>query len=64
MKQFYIRPNPPPSKAAINGVLDHFAELLSTGMSFDEIADRMSVSRAQPCVYYRMICDRLGWQAR
>jgi predicted DNA-binding protein YlxM (UPF0122 family) len=54
----------PPSQKALEPVLDTFSELLSRDLSFDEIANRMNVSNAQCCIYYKLIRERLGWQAQ
>jgi DNA-binding NarL/FixJ family response regulator len=50
----------PPSQKALEPVLDTFSELLSRGLSFDEIANRMNVSNAQVCVYFHHVRCRLG----
>ena len=43
---------------------DQFAELLSKGLTMEQIALRMGLRRTQAANYLRRIKAKLGWQAQ
>ena len=61
---FRFRTEPPPSQRQWDAALNTFAELLSRDLPLADIAERMSVSRGSVCVFLRMLCERMGEQAR
>lgn len=60
--RFFIAPAPSP--ASLEAALDEFAELLARETPFPEIAGKMHVSRATPCVLLHMLCEKYGEAVR
>lgn len=61
---FRFRTEPPPTQRQWDAALNMFAELLSRDMPLADIAEKMSVSVGTTCVFLRMLCERMGEQAR
>ena len=53
-----------PTETQLNGAISELAELLSLDMPLAEIAARMSITVGSVCALLRMLCERMGEQAR